>query len=95
MPIFDLQDVGNDWVGCLRTDEILSRRLEHHVVLGPKVTQEEFVEWFFIGLSDGVSGDAVRDDFDDASDVEVGSCSIGKSSIGEKFKVEAMSFKYF
>lgn len=53
-------------------------------MLRAKVTQEELVKRFFVSFSDGVSGDAVGNNFYDASDIEVGSCSVGQSPIGEK-----------
>jgi hypothetical protein len=67
--------------------------LEAEVVLRPEVAQEELVEGLFVGLADGVARDAVRHDFDDAANVEIGSGPVGNGVVGEEVEAQVVPFE--
>lgn len=51
MPILNLKYVGNDTIGSLRLNEILSGFLKTNIVFRAKVRYEEFVQTLLISFS--------------------------------------------
>lgn len=76
MTILDLENIGNNWIGCLRPDEILPCLLEPETMFRTKIVQKELIKGLFISLSYWISRDTVWHNFDDASNIKRSSCSI-------------------
>ena len=55
-------------------------------MLRAEITQEELVKGLLVGLADGITRDTVWHHFNYASNIEIGSCSVGKSVVGEEIE---------
>jgi hypothetical protein len=55
-------------------------------MLGAKITQEKLVQRLLVGFAYGVARDTVRHDFNYATNIEIGPCSVGKSMVGEEIE---------
>lgn len=94
VPVLNLQDVRHYTVCSLGAYEVFSGLLEPNIVLGAEVGDKELIQALLIGLANRVTGNGLRDNLDDTSDVLGLSSPVADSFVGEKLQLQVVALEY-